>query len=410
MSHDSNQKAIQSEAGIHGLLAEYTSPQSLIVAADKVRRAGYSKWDCYSPFPVHGIDPAMGIKATVLPWIVLCGGLTGLSVATLMQWWMNAVDYPYLISGKPAWSIAANIPVMFEWTILFSAISCVFGMLALNKLPRWSHPLDMVPRFAKVTDDRFFIVVEAADAKFDEKHTRTLLEETGAVALEIVPADNESSDKLPVGIIYALVMLAGLSLVPFGLFSLSRASTSKLPAFHVVPNMDWQPKYKAQRENLFFADGRADRALVEGTVAEGELNDDEHFFAGKGDGGWAARFPESIAITAETATRGEERFGIYCAPCHGVAGLGDGLVHQRAQRNQESAWAPPSNLADERLRNMPVGELFNTISHGIRNMPGYSAQISPADRWAIILHLRSLQRAQGANLNDVPAQQRGNIK
>ena len=166
---DHKPKAESTAPELHGILAEYDTPDQLISAATKVREAGFEKWDTYSPFPVHGIDQAMGIKMTILPWLTLCAGLTGLATAITMQWWMNAYDYPWLISGKPIWSIPANVPIMFELTVLFSAITTLVGMLMLNGLPHPSHPLDLVKRFARVTDDKFFLLIQAADAKFDEQ-------------------------------------------------------------------------------------------------------------------------------------------------------------------------------------------------------------------------------------------------
>ena len=100
-------------APLHGILAEYQTPGEILAASRKVRDAGFSKWDTFTPFPVHGIEKAMGIRMTILPWIVLGAGLTGLTTAILLQWWTNAYDYPWLISGKPTWSIPANVPIMF---------------------------------------------------------------------------------------------------------------------------------------------------------------------------------------------------------------------------------------------------------------------------------------------------------
>ena len=117
---------------LYGVMAEFDDVTTLCNAADKVRDAGYTKWDCHTPFPVHGLDDLMGIKFTKLPWVVLIMGLTGCSLAVLMQWWMNAVDYPYDISGKPQWSLPANIPVIFEMTVLFSAFTAFFGMWIAN--------------------------------------------------------------------------------------------------------------------------------------------------------------------------------------------------------------------------------------------------------------------------------------
>jgi hypothetical protein len=144
------------EKTVHGVIAEYTSVDTLMAACRRVRDAGYEKTDAFTPFPVHGIDKALGIKPTILPWIVLGAGLTGTATAMAMQIWMNAIDYPYIISGKPFISLPAFMPVAFELTVLFSSFGAFFGMWALNGLPKFSNPVFTDPRFDRVTDDRFF--------------------------------------------------------------------------------------------------------------------------------------------------------------------------------------------------------------------------------------------------------------
>ena len=167
-----------------GLLAEFTGVPDLMTAVAECRRAGFQHWDVHTPFPVHGMNNAMGIRNTRLPLLVLGGGLTGLGLALLMQWWMNAIDYPLIISGKPFFSLPANIPVMFELTILFSALSAFIGMLAMNALPRHHHPLFASERFRRATQDRFFISIEAKDPKYDEVRVRGFLEALGSVQVE----------------------------------------------------------------------------------------------------------------------------------------------------------------------------------------------------------------------------------
>lgn len=183
-----------------GLVAEYTDVTSVTEAAKKVRDAGYKHWDVYSPFPIHGIDAAMGIRPTILPWLVLCGGLTGCVTGILMTFWINAraykfpwpfdwvnfQGYDYLISGKPLWSLPANVPVIFECTVLFSALTTVFGMLLLNKLPMLYHPLFKLDRFRRATSDRFFIALDAGDPKFDHTGSKDLLQSTGATNVETI--------------------------------------------------------------------------------------------------------------------------------------------------------------------------------------------------------------------------------
>jgi hypothetical protein len=167
-----------------GLLAEFPDVQALFEAAERCRDAGYRRWDVHSPFPIHGMNNAMGLRYTKLPLLVLGGGLTGLGLALLMQWWMNAVDYPLIISGKPLFSLPANIPVLFELTVLLSALCAFIGMLAMNGLPRYHHPLFRSEEFRRATQDRFFLTVEASDPLFDETRVEGFLREIGCSRVE----------------------------------------------------------------------------------------------------------------------------------------------------------------------------------------------------------------------------------
>jgi hypothetical protein len=169
-----------------GLLAEYDSAASLYAACEKVRDAGYAAWDAYSPFPVHGLEKAMGLRASLVPWIVCVMGFTGAGLGFLLQWWTSAVDYPLIISAKPFNSYQAFVPVTFECGILIGAFGAVFGMFGLNRLPQLYHSLFNAKRFERVTDDKFFIAIETRDPRFDPEKTRALLESTGALEVEEV--------------------------------------------------------------------------------------------------------------------------------------------------------------------------------------------------------------------------------
>ncbi|HKQ61872.1 MAG TPA: DUF3341 domain-containing protein [Candidatus Polarisedimenticolaceae bacterium] len=162
-------------APLWGLLAEFAGPGELAEAARHVREADYRRWDCFSPFPVHGLSTAMGLRDTRLPWVVLAAGMTGTGTALLMQWWMNGVDYALIIGGKPLFSLPAFVPIMFELTVLFSALSAFAGMFAFNRLPRFYHPVFQSPRFKRVTADRFFLAIEAADPRFHAERTEAFL-------------------------------------------------------------------------------------------------------------------------------------------------------------------------------------------------------------------------------------------
>ena len=169
-----------------GLMAEYENPQDLYHACEQVRDAGYAAWDAYTPFPVHGLEKAMGLRSSLVPWIVCVMGFTGAGLGFLMQYWMSAVDYPIMIAQKPFNSYPAFVPVVFELGILLGSFGAVFGMFGLNRLPTLYHSLFNSKRFARVTDDRFFISIEARDPKYDPEKTRELLEATGALAVEEV--------------------------------------------------------------------------------------------------------------------------------------------------------------------------------------------------------------------------------
>jgi hypothetical protein len=161
---------------IHGLMAEFDDPTSLVTAAERAHREGYRRMDAYSPFPIEELHHALGSRNTRLPLIVLIGGLIGCVGGYALQYWSSVIAYPLNIGGKPLHSWPAFIPVTFECTILAAALSCVLGMLALNGLPMPYHPVFNLPRFALASRNRFFLCIEAADPKFDIDATRHFLE------------------------------------------------------------------------------------------------------------------------------------------------------------------------------------------------------------------------------------------
>lgn len=186
-------------ARAYALLAEFNTVPEVMRAAEKVRDAGYMSWDVHSPMPIHGINASMGLRPTILSWITLVHGLAGAAFGLLLTWWMNATSLPglsssvqgyqFLISGKPIYSLPANIPIIFETTVLFAAIGTLLGMLGLNKLPMLYNPLARSRRFLRATADRFFIVIEADDKLFDLQATRQFLQTLRPSAIELVTED-----------------------------------------------------------------------------------------------------------------------------------------------------------------------------------------------------------------------------
>ena len=405
MDHASSKKTDHSPS-LHGVLAEFDGVDPLIQAASQVRDAGYRHWDAHTPFPVHGLDGAMGVRPTKLPWLILVAAVTGLGCALLMQWWMNAYDYQFHISGKPLFSLPANIPVCFELTVLFSAFAAFFGTLASNKLPELFNPVFLSARFRRATADRFFIYVESRDPVFHEAGLRDIFARASTLGVESICHDERTlAARLPKGTVGVMAVLTALTLVPLAMIAKARETTSELPRIHPIPDdMDSQYKFKAQSANWFFADNRAMRAPPDGTVAREDVRADNAFYTGKGPDSFSAEFPAQLTVDEQTMRRGQERFGVYCAPCHGYAGRGDGMVARHADRLAEGTWVTPSSIHEPRVRAQPVGELFHSITHGIRSMPGYGHLISDADRWGIIMYVRALQRSQAASAADVPAE------
>lgn len=160
------------------LVCYFDTPAEIYHACEKLRDAGIKHFDAHTPFPVHGLEKAMGLKPTKLPWIVLASGTTGLVGGTLMQWWMAGVDYPINISGKPAAAFQAFVPLSFEVTILLSAFGCFYGLWALTKLPKFYDPVMKHPSWHRATDDKFFVSIEPAEPKFEE--AKKILESLGA--------------------------------------------------------------------------------------------------------------------------------------------------------------------------------------------------------------------------------------
>lgn len=427
-----NGNGVPAEGELYGMLAEYDTPGELVSAARKVRDAGYTEFDCFSPFPVHGIDPAMGIKRTILPLIIFGGGFTGAVSGIALQWWCNTHTWQWNISGKPLWptTVPAGIPIAYELGILLAVLTSFFGMWMANKLPQVWHPLFRSERFGRVTDDGFFLAIEARDRRFDAVHTRKLLTDAGAIAVEACYLDPDPRKKeMPKWILGFIVASTAFALIPFAVAAKARNSHSSEPHIYIFPDMNWQPKYKSDTAMDMFPDDRANRGDIPGTIARGWLEADDTFYRGLDNGAWTTAFPKAygdgtpFAVDDALLKRGQDRYNIYCTPCHGYDGRGasdpdEQLAMVPFRVKQGGGLWQPRNLVEAPAANgtggvvvqMPNGQLFNTISNGYSTMQGYAAQITHADRWAIVAYVRALERAQNASLDDVPEGQRSSIK
>jgi hypothetical protein len=177
---------MQARPPIYGLMAEFDSPDALLVAAQRAYEAGYRRMDAYSPFPVEGLAEAIGFHRSGLPLVVLIGGIVGGLGGYLMQYYLSVIDYPLNIGGRPLHSAPSFIPVTFELTILIAALAAVLGLLALNGLPMPYHPVFNVPRFELASRNLFFLCIEATDRQFDRQNTRRFLESLQALGVSEV--------------------------------------------------------------------------------------------------------------------------------------------------------------------------------------------------------------------------------
>lgn len=167
-------------ASFHGLLARFDTAPEIFHAAQQVRDAGYKNWDCITPFPVHGLDGAMGVRRSHVPKFSLLGGLAGFTGGMSMIWFTGAFDYPLIVGGKPYFSPLFAFPIAYEMTILFTAFATIAGMFILNLLPQHYHPVLKSPEIVRGLDDAFYVVIEARDPRFDAARARALLTEAGA--------------------------------------------------------------------------------------------------------------------------------------------------------------------------------------------------------------------------------------
>lgn len=414
---------------VGGLVAAFASASDVKAAARAVRVAGYRQFEVHSPHPIHGIDEILHAKRPPLPYGALAGAALGLAGGLGMAWWMNAVDYPFIISGKPMFSFLPSLPVAFELAILLAAFAVFGGTIFLGGMPRLSNPLFRVSGFARATNDRFFIAIESTDPKFNYSETSELLEQLNSVGIDPIPVEPPCESKLPRPFVMVATVLGVLALVPPVMIAKARTTTSTTPRLSIISDMDYQPRFKAQTTNPLFADGRSMRPQVSGTIARGDLREDSAYYLGirpdvsvtdvalkstakevvltgltKADENlpeYVTEFP--LVVDEALIRRGKERYEIFCATCHGQGGDGDGLVTLRALELEQGTWVKPTSLHAEPIRQQPVGQLYNTIANGVRKMPGYSSQIPVKDRWAIVSYLKALQKTRTASASDVPA-------
>lgn len=387
-----NTKFLKSEdrsGELFAVTALFDSPNKIIRAARAVSRAGFKKFDALTPYPVHGLDAAMGLKDTKIGWVGFTAGISGTLLSLLMIWWMVGVDYKNIFGGKPFFNFPPSIPIMFEITILLGAVSLVIAMIGwFNRLPANSFPLHDSNFIKRTTSDLYGIYIQADDKLFDYEKIKKFYSILGATIIEDIyyPVLDKGTTANPLKdlrFIGTLIITAVLT---------SAVTYFVLNVLLFLPPFNWmqeQHRVDPQTFSEFFKDGYSNRKPVEGTVARGFI---PYEFKGLPDS-LVKPFVNPLPPTKEVIERGKTRFDIYCSPCHGYYGRGDSRL-----RGQ---FPNPPTLHSEKVIKWKDYNIYHVITNGQNNMPSYEKQVPRDDRWAIIHYIRVLQRSQNAPDTDL---------
>jgi len=369
---------------LHSVAALFDKPDGIIHAAKKVRDADYKKFDVNTPYPIHGMDGAMGLSSSKVGYVTLAAGLFGGTFILLFMWWTLAESYPLYIGGKPFFSLPAFFPITFETSILFGAVATFMALITVFfKLPYNSHPLHDTNYMKRVSVDKYGIYILAEDEKFDKDEIIELFKSLGASSIELIhlPKEEKYAMFQPKFMLFLLVVIVGISGATY--FTLN-----KLMYMTPFNWMEYQDKSNPQESSLFFADKRSMRTPVEGTVARGFIP-----YPYKG-----VAYPKEVLSnptlpTKEILKLGKEKYLTFCSPCHGDYGEGTSRL------NGQFPTGPTQH--SDKVRNYKDGMLYHIITNGQNSMPAYDKQISRKERWAIVDYIRVLQRAKNAKKSDL---------
>ena len=369
---------------LFGITALFDNPDSIISAAKKVVSEGFKKFDVNTPYPVHGMDPAMGLKRSKLGFVTLFFGFSGTAFILLFMYWTMSVDYPMVVGGKPYFALPAFIPITFEFTVLLAALSTVFGMImAFFNLPYNNHPLHDSEYMKRVSVDRYGLVILAEDQLFNENKVEELFRSLGASDIEKVYFPVKESFPVFDAKFITFLIVVALAVSGTTYFTLNKF-------MYMVPYnwMSEQDKVIPQEKSDFFADKFGMREPVDGTVARGFIP-----YPYMGIAEPKEYLVNPVLPTIESLALGKRKFLTFCSPCHGNYADGDSRLRGQFPR-------PPS-LHTERAINFPDGRIYHVITNGQNAMPSYAAQITREERWSIVNYIRVLQRAKNATNADI---------
>jgi mono/diheme cytochrome c family protein len=373
------------------VLGLFESSQQLMDAIPVVKARVSGRLEAYTPYPIHGIETALGLRKSPVGGMVFVMGLIGAISAIAFELWSEGIDYPLVTSGKPFFTWQAFVPIMFEVTVLFACFTAGLGMLfLLNRLPFFRHPMLRSKSMPLITRDKFALAVEADGAVLDVDAISAALREAGAQTIEVL------EPPAPLGLLspnFLMRVALGIGLSCLVAGYLTYWGVKLFPVTIPVVHMLDQPRLDPQHEDSFFRDGFGMRMPVAGTVALAELP----FTITKQED--AAILVNPLPRTESVLRNGRRDFNIYCSACHGL--LGNGVPSLTAAYG-----AKPANLVADQFRQLPDGEIYYVIMKGKNAMPSYAADLDEDQRWSVVNYVRVLQRALNAKDSDIPKETR----
>lgn len=374
------------------LVATYDREEDLLSGARTARAQGFKIVDAYTPYAVHGLDDAMGLKPSRLTWVCFAFGASAVIFMTWFQHWTSAISWPINIGGKPWNSLPAFAPVIFESMVLCAGLGTVAVLFLVCRLRPGKQARLTVEG---VTDDRYALVVEHDNAERDLQETRQVFEGSQPCSLEErvleeparrSRADEEAEERGWLGLVN--VVLLGVLLVFVAMLLLVPLSPST-PNWEIFPEMMRSPAPNALSNTTVFPGGITFQQPVENTIARGLPP--LHYDASEESAAAAGRElknpfqpSEEGVLDPSVISRGQEIFTNYCVVCHGAAGAGDGPITKRG-------FPPPTAFAVGKSKDMADGQLFHIVTYGNKNMPPHAGQIPREDRWKVIHYVRQLQ-------------------
>lgn len=374
---------------LYSITGLFDTPEKIELAAAAVAEKGYKQWDVNTPYPVHGLDAAMKLTPSPMGYFALVLGLCGTAIAFMLIYGTMVIEYPLIIGGKPAFPLPAFVPVMFELTVLLASVGSVVAMFALLfKMPNNSHPLHDTNYIKAVSVDKFGISIEAKDKIFNEEQAKILLRELGADNIEAVYYPHD--ERHPFVKIFTpkfLVMLAATFIVVSGATYFTLNKLMYISPFNWMEN---QFRMSPQQKSDLFDDGFGMRNPVKNTIARGEMPYTFHLQPDSA----GIFLSNPLVMNEKNLDIGKKRYLSYCSPCHGNFGQAD-------SRLKANFAIPPSFHSEKMINEWSDGRIYHVITDGQNLMPSYAKQIPEAERWAVVLYIRSLQRAINAKEGDM---------